>query len=135
MAAYALDANTLIYLLRGMIPLGKIENEIYKGNQIIIPSLACYEVLRHLRYLNASRRIRDFEGLVKKGALAFMDKESLDMAVSIYAELKQRSLTIPDIDILVAAIARSKGMALVTNDAHFGYIEHLKLENWLPAED
>jgi tRNA(fMet)-specific endonuclease VapC len=37
---------------------------------------------------------------------------------------------IPENDIWIAAIAEQHGLTLVTKDAHFNAIDHLKIEKW-----
>jgi tRNA(fMet)-specific endonuclease VapC len=38
---------------------------------------------------------------------------------------------LPDADILIAAIAFTYNLILVTDDSHFDRIDGLKVENWL----
>ena len=55
-------------------------------------------------------------------------------AADIYAALKQRGEPIGDADILIAATALDRGLAVVTNNEdHFRRISGLAVENWLRA--
>ena len=53
-------------------------------------------------------------------------------AAAIRAQLEKRGLSIGPYDLLIAGIARSKGMTLVTNNMReFKRIADLPLENWI----
>ena len=49
----------------------------------------------------------------------------------IKTELRRAAQPIPDVDSLIAAIARSRDMTVLTADAHFARITQLRRENWL----
>jgi tRNA(fMet)-specific endonuclease VapC len=49
----------------------------------------------------------------------------------IKSELRRVGRPIPDVDVQIAAVARAKGLTLLTADAHFAFVEGLKMENWL----
>ena len=67
-----------------------------------------------------------------KSEIITLDREIIDKASEIYAELKRRGELIEDADILIAASCLIKGMVLVTdNEGHFRRIENLEVENWL----
>lgn len=60
------------------------------------------------------------------------DEEAAVDAGRIRADLDRRGLRIGDLDSLIAAHARSRGLVLVTNDSrHFERVPHLRLENWV----
>ena len=49
----------------------------------------------------------------------------------IKSELRRIGRPIPDVDVQIAAIARFRGLTLLTSDVHFAFVEGLKFENWL----
>jgi tRNA(fMet)-specific endonuclease VapC len=49
----------------------------------------------------------------------------------IKSELRRLGKPIPDVDIQIAAVARTAGRTLLTDDAHFASVPNLRLENWL----
>ena len=49
----------------------------------------------------------------------------------IKAELKRVGRPIPDVDAQIAAIARMKGLVLLTADVHFRQVSGLRTENWI----
>jgi tRNA(fMet)-specific endonuclease VapC len=48
----------------------------------------------------------------------------------IKAELSPRGTVLPDVDLQIAAIARSQGLVLLTADAHFSHVSGLMSEDW-----
>ncbi len=67
-----------------------------------------------------------------KSELITLDREIIDRASGIYADLKRRGELIEDADILIASSGPVEDMILVTdNEEHFRRIENLKIENWL----
>jgi predicted nucleic acid-binding protein len=53
-------------------------------------------------------------------------------AARVYADLHRRGELISDADILIAATAMTRGLAVVTgNVAHFRRIRDLQVVNWL----
>lgn len=48
----------------------------------------------------------------------------------IKSELSRRGTLIPDVDIQIAGVARSRGLVLLTADAHFSHISGLVTEDW-----
>lgn len=49
----------------------------------------------------------------------------------IQAEQKAKGRPIPPLDAQIAAVARQRGLTVLTADKHFGYIDNLEVENWL----
>lgn len=48
----------------------------------------------------------------------------------IEVELLGRGTAIPEIDMQIAAVARSRGLVLLTADAHFSHVGGLTTEDW-----
>ena len=46
------------------------------------------------------------------------------------ANTREKGQPIPENDIWIAAIAQQHDLTLVTKDAHFNAIDHLKIEKW-----
>lgn len=58
------------------------------------------------------------------------DEETARHYGSIKLRLRQRGRPIPENDIWIAASALQHGLALVTRDGHFGYVDDLITESW-----
>ena len=64
--------------------------------------------------------------------MILLDTQSIfDKAAEIYANLRKKGRLIEDADILIASIAKTKKLILVTNDTDFQRVQGLKIENWL----
>lgn len=48
----------------------------------------------------------------------------------IKADQRRAGRPIPDVDVQIAAIARSRGLVLLTADAHFSHVNGLTIEDW-----
>ena len=82
-----------------------------------------------------SARISENEAKLKTFLLDFRILPLDDAAASdfgkIKADLRKLGRPIPDIDTQIAAIARSRGLTLLTADKHFNAISGVATENWL----
>jgi tRNA(fMet)-specific endonuclease VapC len=129
---YLLDTDTLIFWL--------------KGNQQI-ENKACLFGLDKLRYLIISyaelyfgaynsqhieRNLQTIEVIKQKLQLVEFNEKSAQIFGKIKANLKQQGNIILDADIMIASIALSHELILVTNNSkHFNRIPNLQLENWI----
>ena len=117
------------YYLKG------IENlkEKFTSNidSLSISIISYYEIISGLQSIDANKRINEFEKFCKLIDIINLDKASILASCKIYASLKKSGRLIDDIDILIAGIALSNNLVMVTDNAeHFGRIEGLKVENW-----
>jgi len=100
-----------------------------------ISEITYYEVLRGLLADNASNKLTEFEKLLNFIDIVETDKQILDSAANIYADLKQNGDLIGELDILIGATALANNYILVTNNTkHFKKIQKytdLKIENWM----
>jgi predicted nucleic acid-binding protein len=134
MKYYALDSNIISYFLNKKTNIAireKMKQERLKGNKLIIPPIAYYESIRGLIYLNATTKLKTFNKLCSNG-IGIINKGILDIAVSLYNDLKKKGVTIGDNDILIASYCLKHNLTLITNNIkHFGAIEGLAAENWI----
>jgi len=130
---YTLDTNTLRPVLRGDERiLAKIQSALREGRAVTLNALSYYETHRGLLAAGASRQLERFERLSSELGVLMLDHKALDKASLIYAELRQRGALIEDADLLMAAIAISHDVILVTNNTrHFDRIDELQLNDWL----
>ena len=60
-----------------------------------------------------------------------LDKETLDLSLSIYLNLRKRGLIIDDGDLLIAAYCIKNNYYLVTNNnKHYQNIDNIQIVNW-----
>ena len=58
-------------------------------------------------------------------------EESAKISGDIYADLRQKGITIGTSDILIAGIAIENGLTLITNnEKHYEPIQGLNIDNW-----
>jgi tRNA(fMet)-specific endonuclease VapC len=128
---YLLDTDTLIYWLKG-------NKSIEKKALAIGLEQQGYSVISHAElYFGAYNSAQKDKNLLaiqvvsKKLALVNFNAESAQLFGMIKAELKQQGNIILDADIMIAAIAVSNRLTLITNnEKHFTRIPNLNLENW-----
>jgi len=128
-----LDTSILIAFLRGEEDVvAKVEEYLEEFDRLSLSIITYYEILRGLKYIDNEKKSRDFEELMDKSEIITLDREIIDRASGIYADLKRRGELVEDADILIAASCPVEGMILVTdNEEHFRRIENLEVENWV----
>jgi len=123
-----------------------ILSELFKGNErvraraaeylaeykcLTISHIQRYEVLKGLKAKAALKQIVHFNRFCAANDMLPITDDAIEEASGIYASLKSTGKIISDADILVAGIAISNNLVLITNNTnHFSRIEGLKLENW-----
>lgn len=132
MTKYALDTNIISYYLKGNEELINRINDEAKEGKIIIPPVVYFEIKKWLLKNNAKSKLAAFEALLSKYNVDTITKETWDISLSIYIDLKSRNITIDDADIFIAGYCIQKDYVLVTNNTkHFEKINNLKICNWL----
>ena len=128
MRKYLLDTNIISYYLKGFDNLKeKLSSNI---DLLAVSIISYYEIVSGLQSINANRRITEFEKFCELIDIINLDKASISASCKIYADLKNAGRLIDDIDILIAGIALSNNLVMVTdNTDHFERIGGLKVEN------
>jgi len=132
---YALDTNTISYILNGNAPLAeRLDSVIQSGSKVFIPLIVYYEVRRGLLAKNATSKMNAFLKLCTRLDIDGLTIADMNMAATIYAENKQKGRLIEDTDLLIAAQCVTHGYVLVThNIKHFEGIKNLEFEDWINA--
>lgn len=100
-------------------------------DQVNISILTYFEVNAGLKFKKAGRQLQDFEGFINDNNVINISEESAKISGDIYADLRQRGITIGTSDILIAGIAIENGLTLITNnEKHYESIQGLNIENW-----
>ncbi len=130
---FLMDTNSISAMIRqNKQMLEKVTQANIAKKAIFFSTITYYETKRGLLATQATRKMADFDKIRKKYDMLGTDSEAvLDKASEIYANLKHQGKLLPDADILIAAVALSFNLILVTDDNHFDRIEGLKVENWL----
>ena len=129
MRKYLLGTNIVSYYLKGDESLKeRISNNI---DSLAISIISYYEIVSGLQSINANKRITGFEKFCELIDVVNLDRASILASCQIYSNLKKSGNLIDDIDILIAGIALSNNLVMVTdNTEHFKRISGLKVENW-----
>lgn len=76
-----------------------------------------------------------FLEFVKHNTILPLTEDSVTISSGLYANLRKKGNPIDDIDILIAGVALSNNLAIVTNNEdHFKNIKGLKILNWNKKE-
>ena len=131
--SFFLDTNIISYYLAADAKVKeKVVETIYKDGGISTTQINVYEILRGLRWRNNKRKEELFKNLLKDVYVFMLDDKAIDIASSIYADLRKSGKTIEDTDVLIAAITiRNDGILVSNNTKHYEGIEQLKLINWV----
>lgn len=127
-----LDTDILSELLKGHTTVKERTKEyLSQHGRITFSQIAQYEILKGLQSKNASRQIQAFNTFCRANIILSLTEDAVMRTAEIYAELRETGHLITDADILVAAIAITNQLTLVTNNiAHFSRINGLNIENW-----
>ena len=130
---YLMDTNSVSAMLKQNEKIWvKIALVEFAGEKIFFNTISYYETKRGLLASQATRKMQEFNEIRQDYDMLGIDSETvLDQASEIYASLKRQGKLLPDADILIAAIALTSNLILVTDDSHFDRIDGLKVENWL----
>jgi tRNA(fMet)-specific endonuclease VapC len=130
---YLLDTNICIYLIK------KHSSEIlarfrkHSPQDVAISTITLFELQYGVE--KSQYRQRSEDALVKfllPLNLIDLDRLAAVEAAAIHAQLEKKGISIGPYDLLIAGLARSRDMTLVTNNTkEFKRIAGLRLENWV----
>lgn len=127
-----LDTDILSELLKGH-PTVKVHAADYLSEHgcLTFSQITQYEILKGLESKKALKQLEAFRIFCQSNVVVPLTESAILQAAKIYAELREAGHLITDADILVAAIALSNQLILVTNNtAHFNRIKGLTIQNW-----
>jgi tRNA(fMet)-specific endonuclease VapC len=127
-----LDTDTLS-LLRRHHPRVAIHYRAYvqQFGQLSFSELSYYEVTRGLKAAQATRQLAEFEQFCQQHRILPFTHAAAVRAADIWADLKQHGQLIGEIDVLIAGVALSEGLAVVShNTRHFARIAGLTVIDW-----
>jgi tRNA(fMet)-specific endonuclease VapC len=131
MLRYMLDTNILIYTIKNKPDAVRQRFEQHHG-EMCTSAVTAMELLYGAHKSHAVRRNLDaVEGLLARLDLLDFDISAAEHAGEIRATLAQPGTPIGPYDIMIAGLARSRGLTLVTNNmSKFERVSGLRLENW-----
>ena len=129
---YMLDTNICIYAIKDSKPgLREYMADITPG-EMCISSITLSE-LRYGAYksASASRNIVAINQFLSTIQVLAFDERAADEYGKIRSDLEKRGCVIGNMDMLIAAHARSAGITVITNNTReFERVEALKIEDW-----
>ena len=130
---YLLDTNICIYLIKER-PIEVLERfRQYSPQDVAISSITLFELEYGVE--KSQYRQRSEDALAKfllPLNLIDLDRSSAIEAAKIRAQLEKKGMLIGPYDLLIAGLARSREMTLVTNNTkEFKRVSGLNLENWI----
>ncbi len=126
------DTDILSFYFKGDSKVVDKFNDYLKEFDVInVSIITYYEILGGLKFKKAERQIKEFEEFVSNNTIIHISEQSAKLSGDIYADLRQKGITIGTSDILIAGIAIENELTLVTNnERHYESIKGLKIENW-----
>ena len=122
----------MIALLKGSPNVVEKINELLDQNdRITITIITAYELLKGA-YLSSRQQenLIDVTEAISNLQVLDLSPGACEEAADIYCELKESGKLIGEFDILIAAIAKTNGEAILTHDQHFKSIRGLDLIKW-----
>lgn len=128
-----LDTNIITAFLKGNPNVvERVEQYVNEHERLTISIFSYYEILRGLKALGSKKKLQAFDRFINDSKIEELERPVIIKAADIYVNLKREGKLVEDADILIAATALNKGLAVVTdNEKHFRRIKGLEVENWL----
>ncbi|MBN2093727.1 type II toxin-antitoxin system VapC family toxin [candidate division KSB1 bacterium] len=127
-----IDTDILSYFLRNQENIvSHFEKYLDEYERINFSIITYYEILSGLKFKDARKQLDAFLEFTEYSSILSITKSSVEISSDIYRDLREKGTLIDDIDILIAGIALSHNLVLVThNTSHFKRINGLELEDW-----
>ncbi len=130
---YLLDTNICVYLIKKRPPEALTQFRQHSPQDVAISTITLFELEYGVEKSQYRQRSQDaLAKFLLPLNLLDLDRSAAADAAAIRAELERKGLSIGPYDLLIAGLARSQNMTLVTNNTkEFERIDGLRLENWV----
>jgi tRNA(fMet)-specific endonuclease VapC len=127
-----LDTDILSEFLRGNPKvIEKVDEHLKNFGFISLSIITYYEILNGLLYKDARKQLTRFEEFAELNKVIPLTQRMAKAAAIIQADLRKKGTEIGHTDTLIAGIALSSDLQLVTNNTiHFKRIKGLDIANW-----
>jgi len=133
---YLLDTNICIYLIKKHPPEILERFREHLPQDVAISIITLFELQYGVE--KSQSRQRSGDALAKfllPLTLIDLDRLAAEEAAAIRAQLEKKGISIGPYDLLIAGLARSRDLTLVTNNTReFERIVGLHLENWIDPQ-
>jgi len=133
MDAALLDTDILTEFFKGRNVAVREHADAYlqAHGQFAISAFTHYEIVRGLRFKNASTQLQAF-GVLCQGVLILpVTSEVLNRAADLWVAGRKEGYPHRDADLIIAATALQHKRTLITgNTSHFHWVPKLPINNW-----
>ncbi len=127
-----IDTSVIIPFLNGLLEEVKRVCDMSRTNdQVEITIITAYELLKGA-YLSSKREenLKDIKEVISSIQVLELSPEAFEEASKIFYGLRKSGKMISEFDILIAAIAKTNGEAILTHVKHFELMQGLDLASW-----
>ena len=130
---YLLDTNICIYLIKKHPPEVLEKFRQHSPQEVAISIITLFELQYGVEKSQYRQRSEDaLFKFIRPLNIIDQDRSSALEAANIRAQLEIKGIPVGPYDLLIAGLARSQDMILVTNNTReFERIDDLQLENWV----
>jgi tRNA(fMet)-specific endonuclease VapC len=127
-----LDTDILSEFLRGNPKvIEKVAEHLKEYGFVSLSIITYYEILNGLLYKDSKKQLIKFEDFIQLNKVIPLTLPMAKTAAVIQAELRKKGTEIGHTDTLIAGIAMTSDLQLITNNTnHFKRIKGLKIDNW-----
>ncbi|MFV9691650.1 MAG: type II toxin-antitoxin system VapC family toxin [Desulfobacteria bacterium] len=127
-----LDTDTLSFFFkRHPSVVSSLEAYSRQYGRVNLSIITYYEILSGLNHRDANKKLEVFLDFAAQNTVLSLTEEAATIASEYYATLFKQGQPLEDIDLLIAGIALSNNLVLVThNTKHFERIEGLEIADW-----
>lgn len=125
-----IDTSVMIPFLNGSPEaVEKVHELSNTRNQVVeITIITVYELLKGASLSSKPQEnLKHVKDVISNLQVLDLSPEACEEASSIFCELKKSGRMISEFDILIAAIAKTNGEPILTNDQHFKAVHGLQL--------
>jgi tRNA(fMet)-specific endonuclease VapC len=109
----------------------KIEELTNQGDIIAITTITIYELLKGAQLSSRQKEnLLEVTEAISTVQILDLSNDACLEAARIYCTLKEEGKLIGEFNILIAAIAKTNGQAILTRDQHFKSVPGLILAKW-----
>jgi tRNA(fMet)-specific endonuclease VapC len=132
---YLLDTNICIYLIKNHPPEVPQQFRRHDPSRVAISTITIFELEYGAEKSSQKSRARKaLARFIAPLGILDLDLRAAREAARIRAELERAGTPIGPYDLLIAGMAKSNNLALVTNNTReFSRVDGLRLENWVSA--
>jgi tRNA(fMet)-specific endonuclease VapC len=132
---YLLDTNICIYLIKKRPPEAQEHFRAHSPTDVALSIITVFELEFGAQKSQHPQQTRQaLNKFLAPLSILNLDRPSVTEAAGIRAQLEKEGKPIGAYDLLIAGMARSMGLVLVTNTTReFERVPGLQLENWVAS--